>query len=612
MKRSQITLFALIGIAILFITGFFMFSAITRSSESRLAESTRLMAAASQSSIKASVEDCISESVKAAVLENGLRDETSAELEAMIASGIEECMSAMLERLEDEGMEISAGSVMIETELNPETLLLDIAYPLTIKDESKSIDFDGFHFSFDRSNTVRIDEGRADREIILRSQDDNAMLTIPEGVEVRDDQGNLIETIGIRVDDLHFDGLSNGVVLGQTVYENFPDGAIFSDAIEISIRFDQEDIPSGYAQENIRIAYWDGEDGVWYAPPTSIKDDVATANITHFSRYALTLGKPSLSQAVVFKERFQPISGSPTANNEGIWVIGGADGSAEGTATLQPAFTTIADVMAEYGSPDNPTDYRIDMQSRYDHFIAFPALQYGYFKDPSNADDADFIDCEHYTPGNIGDYQYYLEDGYPVFVSQEEENSGEVVSGWHNQQCAGGRLRRAPEEAAADFLVFQPDGNSVIGILSGILPIEPAIYAYSYPMEDTFCIDYDMEHYKMYMDGTYPFYCETVPFPSGKTVEKISLSSSSLDKVKERGLDTEKRFVTYGINGINSIKRTEHPLSRNEMHAQCEIFIFMWGDGAAYRNIPENNLYQGLDIQIPAEMIGAAVLRQPW
>jgi len=63
---------------------------------------------------------------------------------------------------------------------------------------------------------------------------------------------------------------------------------------------------------------------------------------------------------------------------------------------------------------------------------------------------------------------------------------------------------------------------------------------------------------------------------------------------------------------VNAIKRYEHPLSRNELHVQCERFLYIFGNGIAYTNFPNDNMYEGSDINIPLEIFGAAILRQPW
>ena len=78
---------------------------------------------------------------------------------------------------------------------------------------------------------------------MLTSADGKAQLVIPKGVKITDENGVPIDYLGIRVNDLHFDGLENKYSVGQTIYDHFPDGLIFSEPVKLSIEFREKDIP---------------------------------------------------------------------------------------------------------------------------------------------------------------------------------------------------------------------------------------------------------------------------------------------------------------------------------------------------------------------------------
>ncbi len=613
MKKSQLSLFIIIGFILLIFVGFFIFTLSGKGqNQFEFNQKKALTELAMKTDVEKTITSCIKYSTEETMSETGIRQETIGQYEQLLESQIKSCTLPILTRIKEQGYNVYEGEISVEAEINPDTIIVDINYPLKIEKDSQKIEFNEFHYSFERSNTIRVPNGITDREIRLVSSNGKAELKIPQGVKITDEEGNPVENIGIKVLDLHFDGLDNNVIIGQLVYENFPDKTTFSEPIELSIEFDEKDIPEGYTRENLRIAFWDEEDGMWYAPPTEIKDNLAIANITHFSEWAISAGSPTLIQTIIFKQRFQPFHGSPEGGNTGVWNITGKEGSPLGKVILQYGYSTIYDVIAEYSRENTPVqyiDFKEQREKRKGDFISYSALNYGYFNNE------EFIDCENYNSNNLGGLDYYLgSDGYPWIRDAE---TGVSEFGWHNLQCAGGTIRPAKDEnkvekeEASDFIVFQPNGNSVLAIFDSITST-PIIFPYVYPLEDTVSSHYSLKYLIENSDAKYPFYCRIAPFSDGEEFKKISLSPESISELEKRGLDTSKKYVTYGVYGVDSIKRIDHPLTRYEMHAQCEIFWFLWGNGIAYKNIPQQDIYQGLDINIPMEIGGMLALREWW
>ena len=596
-RNSQLSLYIILGLIIIIILGFSGFVLANNYKKNINLEQTKSF---SKSPIKTNMENiinsCIEYAVKEEISTTGIRNENLEQYSELVKANIISCTSPILSNFEKEGYEIKKGKISINIDLNTETIDVNVNYPLTIFKDSTIIDFSNFNFCLDRSNSIHIPNGITTKEIRLISTNGKAELKIPKDVKITDEFGNSVEQIGIKIKDLHFDNLNNGVVVGELVYENFPDGVQFSQPIEMTIEFNENDIPKGYTTDNLRVSYWDENDGIWYAPPTSIKENLATSNITHFSTWSITYVKPILIYNVLFKERFKPTSGGPEGTNTGVWSIGGKEGNIKDSVTLQPGFSSIFDVMDSYG--DNFNDFR--EERKITETDSINKLEYGYFIEDK------FINCEKYTSDNIGNINYYLKQSsidsiyYPYFINDFEEEE----FGWHNYQCAGGKIRPKDDTEGkfSEYVEFKPSGDAAISILGmEIKRLTPIFLPYTYPIENTISIDYSNEYYETNEDFTYPFYCEFEPFSDDEIFKKIEQ-------------DSLNSHLVYGFYGFNIIKKTDHPLTQSEMHTQCELFIFMLGNGVvSSETIAQENAYETLELNprsgLIAEIIGYWTLR---
>jgi hypothetical protein len=76
-------------------------------------------------------------------------------------------------------------------------------------------------------------------------------------------------------------------VIGLT-YDLGPDGATFDPAITITVAYDPDDIPEGVNEEDLVLAYWDGDD--WVVLEGSTVDPVTntiTAPVSHFTAFTV-------------------------------------------------------------------------------------------------------------------------------------------------------------------------------------------------------------------------------------------------------------------------------------------------------------------------------------
>ncbi|MCK4303388.1 MAG: hypothetical protein KAY24_04055, partial [Candidatus Eisenbacteria sp.] len=99
--------------------------------------------------------------------------------------------------------------------------------------------------------------------IAIQSADRLAQLTIDRGTQgLTEHRFPLSEISIITMEEPPFDPPEGAVIIGL-VYDIGPDGATFSPAITLTIEYDPETLPEGYAEEDLVIAYYDEAAEKW-------------------------------------------------------------------------------------------------------------------------------------------------------------------------------------------------------------------------------------------------------------------------------------------------------------------------------------------------------------
>jgi hypothetical protein len=288
-KKSQVSIFIIMGLMIILVTGFFVFR---NRQMTKIQYTSKIEETFSFSNIRVDASSyinlCIKESVVKAIEEKGVLLDEIAEYESLVSSKISECSEGLFAQLEKKGYEIVKGDIDIEFEIGSHTIYVGIFYPITIQNQNQKVIFEDFHYTFDRISRVKIPGGYAESDIKIFSTDQKAELIILQGTIITDEEGNPIEEIGLRIEDLHFDNLNNGAVVGKIIYEGTPDGAQFSQPVEISIEFRNEDIPEGYTEKNLYVSWWGDDFPIWWGLPTTIENNRAKAQLSHFTKISIT------------------------------------------------------------------------------------------------------------------------------------------------------------------------------------------------------------------------------------------------------------------------------------------------------------------------------------
>lgn len=165
--------------------------------------------------------------------------------------------------------------------------------------------------------------GRATVVITLTSTNGLVTMNIPSGTLVLDAQGNPLTNIQIVV--LSTPPPPPGYVLVGRAYDCLPDGATFQPAMTLTFRYYEPSVPRGANEQDLVLAYWDGEQ--WVNLPTTVDAaaNTATVEVTHFTPFALLIEAPpeEAPPEGALPEETPPEGTSPEAEPLNIWIVVG-------------------------------------------------------------------------------------------------------------------------------------------------------------------------------------------------------------------------------------------------------------------------------------------------
>ncbi len=141
-------------------------------------------------------------------------------------------------------------------------------------------------------------EGLFNLAVVAKSDDARLQLDIAKGVTARNQDGTPLRSIKVAPLDNPAPAPEGSRFIGLA-YEATPEGATFSPGIALTICYDPASLPQSIAPDSLMIAVFNATSSQWDATAGTVDRASAsvTANITHFSKYALTgkVAAPAMS-----------------------------------------------------------------------------------------------------------------------------------------------------------------------------------------------------------------------------------------------------------------------------------------------------------------------------
>jgi hypothetical protein len=322
-KKAQLTIFFIIGIVFL-ITLTFFFLKSSETTDFEQSSDLYLDSNLEKENLKQYFEQCSKNAIIKTNKDLGINEQSKEKYLFDLNLEIEYCMLDYTTSLENKGYDIEYETLNSDVEFNDNTIVLTINYPITVTGKGTEFSLSSHIETFGKSQSIKLENGIVTKDTIVNAPDNSARFVLKEGTKVTDDKGNPLNEVSIKLNDVHFDGLENSIVIGNLVYEGLPDGAQFSEPIDVQISFQQKDLPTGFTEKYAGIAYWDEELKIWRGLDSDVEDGQATAQVDHFTTFSVVLGcdedsadKNTYETPYLFKQKYDYITLRET-NDDGF------------------------------------------------------------------------------------------------------------------------------------------------------------------------------------------------------------------------------------------------------------------------------------------------------
>ena len=131
--------------------------------------------------------------------------------------------------------------------------------------------------------------GKFNIEVVAQSSDNNVKIKIPRDTIGTNSMGVRLTSIVIEKMMVNMPPPPDDAVIVGSVYDLTPDGAIFDPAVYLSMSYSDNQVPNGVSEKNLIVGIFNWSTGEWQTVPssTNLADNTVTANLEHFSTYAL-------------------------------------------------------------------------------------------------------------------------------------------------------------------------------------------------------------------------------------------------------------------------------------------------------------------------------------
>ena len=312
MKRGSITLYFVLGLAIIILIGlFFLFDNSNKNNQLLIDTEGSASLESEQNLLDTTIKFCVKQTLIEAELAYGLSKVFSTKkIEEYMNKNLGLCLGDF-NQFDKLGYVVKKGQVSSKIQITNEAIVVDISYPLTFSRKGVQIKFDKQTYRFSRIVTEKIEFEKSTRIV---SADGSTIIEMEPGTTATLN-GKAIDEIGIKLLDRGFNGQSNSVLAGSMAYTGIPHGAQFSKPIKITHFYKDEDIHHTINENTLRMGYFDDELGMWVGLPAEVDpvNNKITIETTHFSPYGVVLrcgieetNKVEIDIGVLIKEKCGP------------------------------------------------------------------------------------------------------------------------------------------------------------------------------------------------------------------------------------------------------------------------------------------------------------------
>ena len=276
MKKSQVTLFIIIGLLVVMVISIIL----SRDNTKTLQDESRDIQVFSSDKeiLQKNLEHCTENSAIKSNVKYGIHETTKQDYISYFKINLADCMTSLVITFKEHSTKVILGEIDAELEINNDNLVFIINYPIKISNNKLKYTLDKYTYVFDKKYESLINEDRT-----MFSSDSLVNAKIAESIKIEDLKANSTEKIAIKVLDKK-ELSNNDGLLGNLVYEIQPNNYFANDTLELSF-FAEElgfDDTSGF-----KIAWWSYSAQEWGLLDTSIDNGVLKARTKYLTYYGI-------------------------------------------------------------------------------------------------------------------------------------------------------------------------------------------------------------------------------------------------------------------------------------------------------------------------------------
>ncbi len=314
MKKGQaVSLFIVVGVILLISFGVFLYlrTAVTRqSSDISTNFETQKVQLATQ------VQDCLRTQTKEAVDIYGI---TFVSLDSKITDYVNENLDECIpfEAFEKQGLKIEKEDAKVNTTITSKYLEVRVKYPITMSNKVSSAEIENFVYSMEvaKEKFLPNEKGVTTRDVVIELEDSGIKLEIPKGTLMLDmsniEKGMKTEDIP-RVDRIGVIIIGKNIIqnhfdthISNKVYDLQPDDTWFYPAIKVSIIYNENMLPNGTNEDNLKIVYYEDKLYQWIELETIVdkNNNILTTHLNHFTSIGIQISEQASSYAIAGTEK---------------------------------------------------------------------------------------------------------------------------------------------------------------------------------------------------------------------------------------------------------------------------------------------------------------------
>ncbi len=252
-KRGQITLYIIVGLTIILAIGLMAFFG-SKDREPPVNSGEINL----DSPVKGYVETCLEKETLQGITYFGLGVFSASQIEDYLNHNFDQCIQ--YDQISSQGFEVTRGQVISHVEITDRAVNVVMQYPLLVSGKGQKQEYKEFKYTLSR--VAPLGERMAlsgfvtkiDRDKELSSTNKKATLKVPSGTTVEGD-GEL------KIEERNFDSKTNQVSVGNVLYTI--NGVKFSPYAELTIKYEDADVPKGYNVDMLAVARYNKEKDIW-------------------------------------------------------------------------------------------------------------------------------------------------------------------------------------------------------------------------------------------------------------------------------------------------------------------------------------------------------------